>query len=93
MDQMGGYLSITVAEEEGQHIGVEGKYRWPHKKETWAPVQAEGTEPRRKLRSTEAWREGRAWVTMWEIGGAFSFTFKRLVSSVCPSKLPSCCQI
>jgi len=32
MDQMGGYLSITVAEEEGQHIGVEGKYRWPHKK-------------------------------------------------------------
>lgn len=54
----GGYLSITVPEEEGRHIGVEGKYRWPCKKETQASAQIEGTEPRRKLPSTEAWREG-----------------------------------
>lgn len=58
MDQVGGYLSITVAEEEGQHIGMEGKYKWPPKNETWASVQIKGTEPRRKPSSVVVWREG-----------------------------------
>lgn len=34
----GGNLSITVAGEEEQHIGLEGKYRWEHRKETQASV-------------------------------------------------------
>lgn len=53
----GGSLSITVAGEEEQHIGLEGKYRWEHEKETRASVQLE-PEPKRKLPSKEAWREG-----------------------------------
>lgn len=49
--------NITVSEEEGQHIGLEGKYKWTQEKDTWASKQLEGTESRGTLPSKEEWRE------------------------------------